>query len=99
MGGVRIMAHYKDTANSDALYWLDQDQSVNLIPLTCVAISDDEADTIRAAGLAAANEARTWVEKRLDAYGSIGSQLDLIYHEGIDAWKLTITAVKEEFPK
>ena len=93
------MAHYKDTNNSDELYWLDQDQSVNLIPLTCVAISDDEADTIRAAGLAAANEARTWVEKRLDAYGSIGSQLDLIYHEGIDAWKAQIAAVKQEFPK
>ncbi len=36
---------------------------------------------------------------RLNAYPSIADQLDLIYHSGIDAWKATITAVKEEFPK
>ena len=36
---------------------------------------------------------------RAAAYPSIVDQLDTIYHSGIDAWKLTITAVKEEFPK
>ncbi len=36
---------------------------------------------------------------RASAYPSIADQLDTIYHSGIDAWKLTITAVKEEFPK
>ena len=36
---------------------------------------------------------------RASAYPSIPDQLDLIYHSGIDAWKATITAVKEEFPK
>ena len=36
---------------------------------------------------------------RAAAYPSIADQLDTIYHSGIDAWKLTITAVKEEFPK
>jgi hypothetical protein len=33
------------------------------------------------------------------AYPSIADQLDTIYHEGLDAWKATILAVKEEFPK
>ena len=41
----------------------------------------------------------TYQELRAAAYPSIADQLDTIYHSGIDAWKLTITAVKEEFPK
>jgi hypothetical protein len=36
---------------------------------------------------------------RASAYPSIADQLDTIYHEGLDAWKATILAVKEEFPK
>ena len=36
---------------------------------------------------------------RANAYPSIADQLDTIYHEGLDAWKATILAVKEEFPK
>ena len=38
-------------------------------------------------------------EQRAQAYPSIADQLDTIYHEGIDAWKATITAVKQEYPK
>ena len=41
----------------------------------------------------------TYQELRAAAYPSIADQLDTIYHKGIDAWKATITAVKEEFPK
>ena len=36
---------------------------------------------------------------RASAYPPITDQLDTIYHEGIDAWKAVITAVKEEYPK
>ena len=36
---------------------------------------------------------------RAVAYPSIAEQLDQIYHEGIDAWKETIAAVKAEYPK
>ena len=36
---------------------------------------------------------------RARAYPSIAEQLDQIYHEGIDAWKETIAAVKAEYPK
>ena len=51
------------------------------------------------------NAVNAWVDpdqykyNRAAAYPSIADQLDTIYHSGIDAWKLTITAVKEEFPK
>jgi hypothetical protein len=37
--------------------------------------------------------------QRATAYPSIADQLDTLYHGGYDAWKATITAVKEEFPK
>ena len=36
---------------------------------------------------------------RASAYPSIADQLDDIYHNGIDAWKETISAVKAEYPK
>ena len=36
---------------------------------------------------------------RASAYPSIADQLDTIYHEGIDAWKETISAVKAKYPK
>ena len=38
-------------------------------------------------------------EQRAAAYPSIPDQLDQIYHEGIDAWKATIAAVKDKYPK
>ena len=38
-------------------------------------------------------------QQRAQAYPSITDQLDLIYHEGIDAWKAEIAAVKQEYPK
>ena len=53
-------------------------------------------DLADAEALVAANAYKT---QRAAAYPSIADQLDTIYHSGIDAWKLTITAVKEEFPK
>jgi hypothetical protein len=41
----------------------------------------------------------TYKYQRAEAYPSIQDQLDTLYHGGYDAWKATITAVKEEFPK
>ena len=38
-------------------------------------------------------------QQRAQAYPSIADQLDLIYHEGVDAWKAQIAAVKQEYPK
>jgi hypothetical protein len=44
-------------------------------------------------------DAYAYIAKRQQAYPSIPEQLDLIYHQGLDAWKSAIQAVKEEFPK
>jgi len=53
-------------------------------------------DLAAAEALVAAN---AYKEQRAQAYPSIPDQLDQIYHEGIDAWKATIAAVKQEYPK
>jgi len=37
--------------------------------------------------------------KREAEYPSIADQLDDIYHNGIDAWKATIKATKDKYPK
>ena len=39
------------------------------------------------------------LKNRRAAYPSIEDQLDKIYHEGIDAWKTDIKAVKDAHPK
>jgi hypothetical protein len=41
----------------------------------------------------------TYKYNRVAAYPSIGDQLDEIYHNGIDAWKVKIKAVKDANPK
>ena len=37
--------------------------------------------------------------KRIAEYPNIADQLDEIYHNGIDAWKTTIKAIKDKYPK
>ena len=39
------------------------------------------------------------IDNRVDEYGSWQSQLDEIYHNGIDAWKTKIASVKNKYPK
>jgi hypothetical protein len=38
-------------------------------------------------------------ENRRKEYGAIVDQLDEIYHEGLDAWKNRISAIKTKYPK
>jgi len=40
-----------------------------------------------------------YASQRRISYPSIEDQLDDIFHNGIDAWKATIQAVKDEYPK
>jgi hypothetical protein len=73
-----------------------------------VVTIDDTAGAFDAQGnkveidLAAVNawvDPEAYKQQRAQAYPSMADQLDLIYHEGIDAWKATIAAVKEQYPK
>ena len=85
--------HYKSPDNS--LHFLDDDSFAYLLPDGSVQITDAEADAITASKFVPP----TYQELRAAAYPSIADQLDTIYHEGVDAWKATITAVKQEYPK
>jgi hypothetical protein len=40
-----------------------------------------------------------YVTQRQQAYPSIVDQLDTLYHGGYDAWKASIQAIKDQFPK
>ena len=39
------------------------------------------------------------INNRVKEYGSWQSQLDEIYHDGIDAWKTRIQSIKAKHPK
>jgi hypothetical protein len=44
--------------------------------------------------------ARTaYIGKRQAEYPSFADQFDKIFHEGIDAWKAEIQAIKDKYPK
>jgi len=44
-------------------------------------------------------DANAYKDLRAKAYPSYADQFDTIFHEGIDAWKAQIQAVKDRFPK
>ena len=44
-------------------------------------------------------DAQDYARDRKSAYPPFADQFDQIYHEGIDAWKETIQAVKDAHPK
>ncbi len=87
------MPHFKDSNNK--LYWLDEgDDPAKWLP-QCTAITDEEADAIRASQVVPL----TYAEKRASEYPSFADQFDLLFHGGMDAWKDAIQAVKDKYPK
>ena len=49
--------------------------------------------------LQAEYEATQYQRDRASAYPSYADQLDTIYHQGLDAWKAEIKAIKDAHPK
>lgn len=81
-------------------------EAITSLNLSIVTLQDDvaynEAGEVVSYDLSAAEAlvaANAYKEQRASAYPSITDQLDTIYHEGIDAWKAQIAAVKQEYPK
>ena len=73
----------------ETLEWLDTEQA-----------QPTEAEiTAEVARLQAEYDNNEYQRQRAQAYPSMADQLDTIYHEGIDAWKAQIAAVKQEYPK
>ena len=73
----------------DVVEWMDTEQ-------TQPTEAEIQAEIAR---LQAEYDANEYQRQRASAYPSIADQLDKIYHEGIDAWKAQIAAVKQEYPK
>ena len=67
-----------------------------LVEMTAEEVSEWEA---MSATYAADRAANGYKSDRAAAYPSIADQLDDIYHNGIDAWKANILAVKQAHPK
>ena len=67
-----------------------------LTDMTEQDIAQRNADNAAYAAEIAANGYKS---DRAAAYPSIADQLDDIYHNGIDAWKANILAVKQAHPK
>ena len=51
------------------------------------------------AELKTAYDALEYQRKREKEYPSIADQLDDLYHNGIDGWKITIKVTKDKYPK
>jgi hypothetical protein len=71
----------------------------NIIWQSDTPMPTKEAVLAEVARLQIIDNANAYKEKRQQAYPSIPDQLDLIYHQGLDAWKAAIEAVKQEYPK
>jgi len=63
-----------------------------------ITLEQSKIDTARSE-LNAAYAAVKYQRDRAAEYPSIADQLDDIYHNGIDAWKATIKATKDKYPK
>ena len=88
------MPHYKNTNNE--LFWLDDGvDATEWLSSDCVEITEEETASIRASQAVEL----TYSQQRAAEYPSIVDQLDTIYHNGIDAWKESIKAIKDKYPK
>jgi hypothetical protein len=85
--------------------WFGWSDSKNKIYANLIIHDDTKSKPSEAecnAGVAALQKAyddAAYQRNRVAEYPSIADQLDDIYHNGIDAWKATIKAVKDKYPK
>ena len=61
-----------------------------------ISKSDIQAKIIE---LKAADDALAYARSRAAEYPPMEEQLDKIYNDGIDAWKVVIKATKDKYPK
>ena len=85
--------------------WFGWSDSKNKIYANLIIHDDTKSKPSEAecnAGVAALQKAyddAAYQRNRVAEYPSIADQLDDIYHNGIDAWKATIKATKDKYPK
>ena len=96
------MKHYKDP-NTNEIYAYEADGSQDVyIKQGLLAISDAEADVIRAANQQAAFSALTYAQKRAAEYPPMADYIDGVVkgdQAQIDAYITACLAVKAKYPK
>ena len=93
------MKHYIDNKTKEVFAYEADGSQDDYIPKDLVSITDADLKTLREEQEQARLDALTYKENRAEAYPSMADQLDDIYHNGVDAWKATIKAVKDKYPK
>ena len=63
------------------------------------AAAQDARDDIETNGGSHADYKAIRRKAYIDSVGDIPDQLDYIYHNGLDAWKVKIKEVKDKYPK
>jgi hypothetical protein len=92
------MKHYLSPKNELFAYELDGSQD-DLIPENFTRISDAQVQQIHYQREQDYLDSLTYRDKREVEYPTIKDQLDTLYHGGLDAWKESIKAVKDKYPK
>ena len=64
-----------------------------------VILPTEEEIVQKVAELEYQEEVNEYQRQRAREYPSYADQFDQIYHEGVDAWKATVQAVKDKYPK
>ena len=65
-----------------------------------IAYDIDENEVVYDLALVNAELDKTaYIAKRQAEYPSFADQFDTIFHDGLDAWKAQIQAVKDKYPK
>jgi ribosome-interacting GTPase 1 len=82
---------------TDAIYKLNQ--SVVTIRGDVAYDKDENIVEYDKAAVEAYVAANAYKTKRAKEYPSYADQFDTIFHEGLDAWKANIQAVKNKYPK
>lgn len=92
------MKHFLSPKGELFAYNADGSQD-HIIPANFTPVADEDVPMIRKRLEQAQYDALDYKEKRLISYPSINDQLDMIFHEGLDAWKAKIQEVKDAIPK
>tara|TARA_R110000822_G_scaffold8630_2_gene33895 strand:+ start:824 stop:1108 length:285 start_codon:yes stop_codon:yes gene_type:complete len=93
------MKHYINNETKEVFAYEADGSQDEYIKSGLVPITDSDLETLREQQEQARLDALTYSENRAEEYPSIADQLDDLYHNGIDGWKITIKAIKDKHPK
>ena len=88
-----IRSIYPNVVTIDLSNWKCIDDNNNIINLDDLLVQEKVNE------LQADYDSKQYQRDRAIAYPSWQDQLDNIFHNGIDAWKADIQAIKDQYPK